>query len=357
MTSPAPRATRNLTLTWLLLEGANLAFAMAMLNRTRASAVAWILVAALIGLLVATLRAARPTLVWTTLTVASAASLMGVASDPAAQTSLMIVVIATAITLRGRWRSYLAAGLLAAVTLAIGWTHSPGLGINLAVNVLLAGVGATAMTDLVGALHTVERLRDADVARARADERLRLARELHETAAQHVAIALRSLEYSDPQHQLTSVHRELADALESLRRIDEPPPPSRLLDELARARERLATASIATTFDTHGIHALDPATDEHLAWILREAVANVIRHSGATTAAISIRYDPESTRLTLSVHDDGVGLHGAPGAGLRAVEAHAAAIGARWSLGSEPPGTWLRLERTQSSEEIVPRSL
>lgn len=249
MTSPAPRATRNLALTWLLLEGANLTFAVVMLHRTPASVAGWILVIALIGLLAATLRATRPMLVWTSLAAASGACATSIASDPAAQTSLMIVVIATAITLRGGWRGYLAAALLAVATLAIGWAHSPGLGVNLAVNVVLAGVGATAMTDLVGALHTVERLREADVARARADERLRLARELHETAAQHVAIALRTLECSDMHHHLTAVHTELVDALESLRRIDEPPPRSHLFDELARARERLTTASIATTFD------------------------------------------------------------------------------------------------------------
>lgn len=89
---------------------------------------------------------------------------------------------------------------------------------------------------------------------------------------------------------------------------------------------------------------------------MREAVANVIRHSGATTAVIALAYDAESTRLTLSVRDDGVGLRGAPGAGLRAVGAHAAAIGAHWDLTQEPRGACLRLERTQPSEEVNPRS-
>ncbi len=91
----------------------------------------------------------------------------------------------------------------------------------------------------------------------------------------------------------------------------------------------------------------DPDTEAVLAWCLREAVTNVIRHSGARTCRISLAQ--HGRELTLEVTDDGRGLakpdlaaparQGRPprGSGLRGMSERLSAVGGRLSLGPADP--------------------
>jgi len=79
-----------------------------------------------------------------------------------------------------------------------------------------------------------------------------------------------------------------------------------------------------------------------LAWCLREAVTNVIRHSGAKNCRIRLTERPGE--LSLEVSDDGRGLHHADadsqtgkGAGLRGMSERLSAEGGRLSLGMADP--------------------
>src|SRR6185295_2797902 len=88
-----------------------------------------------------------------------------------------------------------------------------------------------------------------------------------------------------------------------------------LATELTSARTLLDTAGIGTTVEA----TLDPATlksrdgvEEVLA--LREAVTNVVRHSGASRA--TIRAWRENGTAMLEVADDGRGATTGEGAGL-----------------------------------------
>jgi two-component system, NarL family, sensor histidine kinase DesK len=81
-----------------------------------------------------------------------------------------------------------------------------------------------------------------------------------------------------------------------------------------------------------------------LAWCLREAVTNVIRHSGARTCRIRLIQHPRE--LSLEVSDDGHGPGGqqadqqAPhGAGLRGMSERLSTAGGRLSLGAADPGS------------------
>ena len=70
-----------------------------------------------------------------------------------------------------------------------------------------------------------------------------------------------------------------------------------------------------------------------LAWCLREAVTNVVRHSGASDCRIGLTRRGES--LTLTVRDDGSGRvqHGAaPGSGLRGMSERLSAVGGSLEL-------------------------
>jgi two-component system sensor histidine kinase DesK len=93
----------------------------------------------------------------------------------------------------------------------------------------------------------------------------------------------------------------------------------------------------------------DPDAEAVLAWCLREAVTNVIRHSGARHCRI--RLADRMGELSLEVSDDGHGLAGQDpgnprGSGLRGMSERLSAIGGRLALGWAEPDRGLRLTAT-----------
>ena len=62
--------------------------------------------------------------------------------------------------------------------------------------------------------------------------------------------------------------------------------------------------------------------ESNAAWILREATTNVLRHASAANVVVAIGPG------TLRVSDDGEGLHGPPGNGMRGMAERASAAGA-----------------------------
>ena len=127
--------------------------------------------------------------------------------------------------------------------------------------------------------------------------------------------------------------------------------------EVITARNALEAAGIRLDDDpglTLRSGTFDADAEAVLAWCLREAVTNVIRHSGARTCRIRlIEHDGE---LSLEVTDDGRGLPGraageasesshaenaqetAQGAGLRGMSERLSAVRGRLSLGSAGHG-------------------
>jgi signal transduction histidine kinase len=78
--------------------------------------------------------------------------------------------------------------------------------------------------------------------------------------------------------------------------------------------------------------------------VAQEALANVARHSGATSAALSLR--AQASELVLRVSDNGCGFDAGSaraGMGLRSMRERAEAIGARLEIASGAQGTELRL--------------
>jgi two-component system sensor histidine kinase DesK len=115
--------------------------------------------------------------------------------------------------------------------------------------------------------------------------------------------------------------------------------------EVITARNALEAAGIALDDDaglTLRSGTFDPEAEAVLAWCLREAVTNVIRHSGARHCRI--RLTERMDEVSLEVTDDGRGFPGqnpenpatpdsAHGSGLRGVSERLSAIGGRLSLG------------------------
>lgn len=106
-------------------------------------------------------------------------------------------------------------------------------------------------------------------------------------------------------------------------------PPRR---RLAAARSALAGAGIAADVPADP-NAVDPQHRLVLAWVLREAVTNVVRHSGARTCTVRLGRD------RLEVVDDGVGIDGAAeSTGLRGLRERVAAAGGTVTIGPADGG-------------------
>lgn len=119
-----------------------------------------------------------------------------------------------------------------------------------------------------------------------------------------------------------------------------------LASTLGEARAALDTADIALVVVGSSADVEDRATERLFAWVLREAVTNIIRHSEATECRV--RIEPGS----ITIYDDGRGVppseHRCDGNGLRGIAERAHGAGADVDVrqknpGRSRPGTVLRV--------------
>ncbi|MFF5777549.1 sensor histidine kinase [Streptomyces virginiae] len=229
-------------------------------------------------------------------------------------------------------------------------------------------VGVTAWVPAVLAVAELVRVRREQWARERVEraaserrrvdeERLRIARELHDVLAHSISVinvqagvGLALLD-SDPEQARTALATikaaskealgEVRQVLDTLRSPGEAPrSPAPGLDRLPELVEQAATAGLGVDVSTDGqARALPPGVDLAAFRILQEALTNVMRHSGARTARIRLVWQPHA--LELRVDDDGPATGGAPdggGNGLVGMRERAAALGGTVETGPRPDG-------------------
>jgi two-component system sensor histidine kinase DesK len=169
-------------------------------------------------------------------------------------------------------------------------------------------------------------------------ERERIARDLHDVLGHTLSlIVLKSelaskLAEKDPARaakEIRDVEQVSRAALREVREAIRGYRPT-LSDELAHARALLDAAHISAHVDV-GELVLAPAGEEVIALALREAVTNVVRHSGAEHATIRVWRDESGTML--EVADDGRHTAGADseGNGLRGMRERVEALGGQMS--------------------------
>ncbi|HET9895268.1 MAG TPA: sensor histidine kinase [Streptosporangiaceae bacterium] len=248
----------------------------------------------------------------------------------------------------------------------------------LAVAVVL---GDTVRSRRALAAETAEKLRLAEVERAAeagravAEERLRIARELHDTVAHAMAtitvLAGSALHLSsdgkarapqDGRDTLTAIRQTSKAALADMRVTlsalraggDVAHEQIRLagLDRLDMLVEAARAAGAPVTVSIDGDRAPMPGPVDHAAYrILQESLTNVLRHAGQdASATVALTYAPEA--LTIRVTDDGVGVPGAFGAddtqtghGLTGMRERAVAVGGEVRAGPMRDGGFEVLAR------------
>jgi len=226
-----------------------------------------------------------------------------------------------------------------------------------------AGVCAWSMIVVgIGELVRLNRARIVEAGRARAElrrreageERLRIARELHDVVAHHMSlihvqagVALHVLDRKPDQVEtaLTTIKDASKEALTELRALigvlraeGEPAPvtPTASLANLDELAARTSQAGVTTTVDVRGdLHPVPLAVSAAAYRIAQEAMTNVVRHSGATRASIVVHIDEAALHLT--VQDNGRGFAGAPeGTGLHGMRERASAFGGHVAISEGP---------------------
>jgi two-component system, NarL family, sensor histidine kinase DesK len=227
--------------------------------------------------------------------------------------------------------------------------------------VLLVGVAMIGFRMQIQLVHELAEARETVAKLAANEERLRLARDMHDLTGQSLSmitlkseLAAKRLSKLPASAELDTVLGDLGDigrvSRQTLHDIREAVSGYRrptLAIEAITARNALEAAGIRLDDDpglTLRSGTFDADAEAVLAWCLREAVTNVIRHSGARTCRIRLTQHPGE--LSLEVSDDGHGPAdqkardpGAPsGAGLRGMTERLGTAGGRLSLGAADPG-------------------
>jgi two-component system, NarL family, sensor histidine kinase DesK len=224
--------------------------------------------------------------------------------------------------------------------------------------VLLIGIAMIGFRMQIQLTRELAQARETVAKLAANEERVRLARDMHDLTGQSLStitlkseLAAKRMSRLPASAEREAVLGDLGDigrvSRQTLHDIREAVSGYRrptLAIEVITARNALDAAGIRLDDDaelTLRSGTFDPDAEAVLAWCLREAVTNVIRHSGARSCRI--RLTERAGELSLEVADDGQGSAGqdpeAPkGAGLRGMSERLSAVGGRLSLGPADPG-------------------
>jgi len=213
--------------------------------------------------------------------------------------------------------------MLLSMTAQALWLGTPGWG-WLPILAIGAAVGASNI-QFAEMRRKDQRLRVAQAAveeMARIAERERIGRDLHDLLGHTLSVIVLKSELAarlaerDPARataEIREVERISRDALTEVRRAVSGYGGGGLRDEIANAERVLVAAGI--TAEIAPVAAtLSPDEDRALAFALREAITNVVRHAGATRCSIAVSQD--GGRICLEVRDNGRGGLAPEGSGL-----------------------------------------
>lgn len=304
-------------------------------------------------------------------------------------------VAALTMALANAWFRGRRVEVVVAAVLAVLWLPSADvvLGRSPAFDpaVVLLALAWAVVTIVVTELVRVRVERAAERRRARADaerrrageERVRIARELHDSVAHSMSlINLQSgvalhlgADLPEPTRQALGNIRdtsrealvELRTILGVLRSVDGQPGsernPTPGLDRLPDLVERARAAGIAVDADVTGEpSSLDGAVDRSAFRIVQEAITNVMKHAPANRAAITVVIGDETVAVAVTDHSLDTDAHGASrttpisdsGNGLIGMRERATAVGGTFRAGPRPGGGWVveaRLPTTTARPE------
>ncbi|KUF20424.1 sensor histidine kinase [Streptomyces silvensis] len=194
-----------------------------------------------------------------------------------------------------------------------------------------------------------ERERDVRARQSATEERLRIARELHDVLGHNISLI--NVQTTAALHRSTrrpgqtteliaalefvrdtskEALRELRGTLGVLRQVDEAAPtaPTAGLDRLSELADRASATGLDVRVRTHGdLPVLPPKISLAAYRIVQESLTNITRHAQATSVTIEVRYG--AGELRVRVEDDGQGAAGGAthGSGIAGMTERARALG------------------------------
>ncbi|WP_214409271.1 sensor histidine kinase [Sphaerisporangium fuscum] len=229
--------------------------------------------------------------------------------------------LAAAVTLPGWWA---AAGFFAALAVDVALSAFQEMSWVLfgSLQSLLTAGALAGLTIFATLLSELQRSREELARLAITEERLRIARELHDVLGHNLSvIAMRTeLSMRIPAEQIERLRRELTEihdiarrSLHDVRAVVKGYRELSLEKELSGVRRVLETAGVRCDFAE-----LPPSLPGEvrvaLAWAVREAATNLLRHSDATVCLLGV--ETRGDRVRVTVANDGVRPSDASGAGL-----------------------------------------
>ncbi|HEX5204497.1 sensor histidine kinase [Paractinoplanes rhizophilus] len=198
-----------------------------------------------------------------------------------------------------------------------------------------------------------EHQRELDARRRRAEERVEIARDLHDVVSHtlavvgvHLNVALDAFD-EDPDEARESLRlaqevrgRAMTD-LKSLVGVLRDGSVENL-DGLDRLADQVRAAGLQVTLNEFGDRADVPAPVATAVYrVVQESLTNTVRHAGATKVAITVRYAPAS--VVVDVRDDGSGAADmADGHGISGMRERVAALGGALTAGPGKTGFAVR---------------
>ncbi|MBW8796387.1 MAG: sensor histidine kinase [Streptomyces sp.] len=258
--------------------------------------------------------------------------------------------LAAGAALRGPWLGRTGI-LLAGFAGAVSWYRDGSDAITIAYGTFLSTMITAAILSLSEAVRELRAAREELARRAVEKERLRFSRDLHDLLGHTLSVivvkseAARRVAPRDLDAALTQISDIESVGRQALTEIREAVTGYRegsLAADLVRARSALTAAGVEPVVRQAGAP-LAPQTETLLGWVVREAVTNVVRHSGATRCEIIV--DSAAGRARLTVTDDGSGAvaaepcpEGIGGTGLKGLTERLAAAGGSLTAGPAPRG-------------------
>ena len=198
-----------------------------------------------------------------------------------------------------------------------------------------------AFNEMISRLESERRDSARRALKAQEDERLRVARELHDEVGQRLTAVMLQLDNESARDQVRA-------ALEEVREIGRRLRPEALDDlGLAAALRSLITdleqrTGLRVDRDIHAPGRLN-AEQELVAYrIAQEALTNALRHADGAAVRVELRREDDTTVLVVA--DNGPGIDGfVDGTGIRGMRERALLVGAQLELDAGAEGTRVRL--------------
>jgi signal transduction histidine kinase len=259
----------------------------------------------------------------------------------------------------------LGAGVLTlAHGIAMGWSYPVAIfaGVWLLVALAVGGVLRVRRrfaSEVSARMQLVQHSREEEARRRMAEERLRIAREMHDVVGHSLAVI--SLQAGVAEHLLESRPEEVRRAVAAIREVskqaladlrvelallrgngsqpgERAPAPG--LQDLPELVARMRAAGLDAGLESRGEHPNSSDIVASAAYrIVQESLTNVVRHAGPAARA-EVRTTATDKALEIEVVDDGAGSSApdADGDGLAGMRDRALALGGDFSAGNRPGG-------------------